>query len=104
MINSGKFSKYKKEAQTILTVQLRENTDTLLDISRHNFPLKLSFEFQLPVKITVFLQDKRRDATNIQKSLFDCMKGIVIDDDKYLLPRFEKIQIDAENPHVIVEI
>lgn len=46
---------------------------------------------------------RKRDAGNIEKVLSDSLKGILFDDDRYLLPRAMDYSIDKQNPRVEVE-
>lgn len=59
-----------------------------------------SFENQLTIKCIVYLPDKRRDGSNIEKVLKDTLKGVVYDDDKWVLIHIVKIEIDKNNPRV----
>lgn len=104
LINSRAFREYKEMAQLELWSQRNDQIKNSPDLNYTDFPLKLSFEMQYPVKITVFAKDKRRDMTNIQKCLFDCMTGIIFNDDRWVLPRYERIVIDKNDPRVIIEI
>jgi len=61
-----------------------------------------TFENQLIIEITVFLSDKRRDGHGCLKPLMDVLQGVVYDSDKWVVPSFNKFNIDKDNPRVII--
>lgn len=64
-----------------------------------------TFEKQLPFRIKVFLPNKRTDGANYTKGAEDVLtKAGVWRDDKYCLPSLDRIEIDAKNPRIEVEI
>lgn len=93
MIMGNEYRKWKVSAQQliIMTKQTKEL-------------IKPSYEDQRVVKIKCYLPDRRRDASNFCKCVLDALTGMVFDDDKWLLPQFEKTVIDHDNPRIEVEI
>jgi len=88
-ILSSKYRKYKEYAKQLLLA------DSFIEL-----PIDLSFEQQLRAEITVFLPDKRRDAHGCLKPLLDVLEGFVYVNDKWVVPQFQKFQIDENNPRV----
>lgn len=57
------------------------------------------------VDLWFYLPDKRvRDTHNVPKLLLDALKGIVAEDDYYILLRIQDFEIDREKPRIEVEI
>jgi len=67
-------------------------------------PVAPIFESQLPIKITFFLKDKRRDAADMIKTLLDVCTGILWDDDKWICVQMvHPLLIDKKSPRVELE-
>jgi len=94
MIASKKYREWRDNARQILMVMYGYNGFQKIR--------KSTFEEQMIIDITVYLPDKRRDGANVLDALLDCMSGFVYTDDKYIVPRFNRYQIDAEHPRVEV--
>lgn len=47
---------------------------------------------------------RRRDAGNVEKVLTDSLKGILFDDDQYVLPQAMDYQVDRDKPRVEIEL
>ncbi|MCL6455071.1 MAG: RusA family crossover junction endodeoxyribonuclease [Alicyclobacillus sp.] len=47
---------------------------------------------------------RRRDAGNVEKVMTDALVGILVDDDRYVLPRAMDYAVDQHNPRVEVEL
>lgn len=57
------------------------------------------------VDIVVYMPDRRiRDSHNMLKLLLDTMQGLVFDNDYYILPRIQSVELDVTNPRVEVFI
>lgn len=63
-------------------------------------PLIPRFDDQFVLEYIVYLKDKKRDGSNIEKTLKDTLTGVVYSDDKWVCIRLMKIEIDKENPRV----
>lgn len=51
-----------------------------------------------------FLPRKNADSHNYKKLLFDALQhGGVVTDDRYILDRTQKVEIDTKNPRVIIK-
>jgi len=67
--------------------------------------LEPTFEKQLTYYVQIFLANKRSDAANYTKGIQDVLTNAgVWKDDKWCLPRFEEVQLDAKNARIEVEI
>ncbi|GEO26249.1 hypothetical protein AAC03nite_20340 [Alicyclobacillus acidoterrestris] len=47
---------------------------------------------------------RKRDVDNLLKFLEDSLVGILVDDDRYLLPRAMDYEVDKQNPRLEIEI
>jgi Holliday junction resolvase RusA-like endonuclease len=90
---STKYREYKKHAQWILLKLKAQDNIVMLDPT---------FENQLILEISVYLPDKRRDAHGCLKPLLDVMQGVIYKCDKWVVPRFNKFEIDPAHPRVEV--
>ena len=60
-----------------------------------------TFENQMKIGLVFHLKDKRRDATDMLKSLMDSLTGILFTDDKWVVPQIHfPYLIDKANPRV----
>lgn len=98
LILSTEYRKYREEAKQSLMIQLQK------DENRHLFPMEITYEDQRKMVFMFYMKDKRRDASDCLKSLLDVMSGIIYFDDKWILPTFQSISIDKENPRVEIII
>lgn len=67
--------------------------------------------YRIPPKTKVYVDmwyyfpDKRiRDTHNVPKLLLDALKGVVVTDDYYALPRIQDFEIDRDKPRIEIEI
>lgn len=68
-------------------------------------PFAPTFKNQMHYLVKVVLPDKRTDGANQDKGLRDVLtKAGVWTDDKWMLPVFDKIEIDKLNPRIEVTI
>lgn len=65
---------------------------------------KPTFENQMVIVIDVFLPNLKRDGHGILKCLMDCMEGTVYDNDKWVIPMFNKFKLDKKNPRVEISL
>ena len=93
-ILSNKYRNYKKEAQMEIMRQI--------DFSELSMPIySPTFENQLPIYISFYLKDKRRDATDMLKCLLDTLGGLLYNSDKWVVPKFiHPYRIDKLNPRL----
>lgn len=57
------------------------------------------------VDMWYYFPDKRtRDTSNVPKLLFDALKGVVVEDDYYILGRVQDFEIDKDNPRIEIEV
>jgi len=84
--------------------QYKQVAGLLLKSLWRSEPIKTSYENQLAIEYDVYLPDKRRDGSNIEKILKDTLSKIVYDDDKWVCMRLMKIYIDKNNPRVELTI
>ena len=60
---------------------------------------------KLYLRYYIYWPDRRkRDAGNVEKVLSDSLKGILFDDDQYVLPQAMDFSVDRGNPRVEVEL
>lgn len=95
LIDSTIYRKYMKYAREEVFVQAKQQNWDMLNPT---------YENQLTVYITVYLPDKRRDATNCLKPLLDVLTQIIYLDDRWILPQFNTIIIDKNRPRIEVII
>ena len=63
-----------------------------------------TYENQLHIHFKVFLKDKHRDGSNIEKVLKDSLTGAIYDDDKWVCMHCDGIVIDPKLPRVELTI
>lgn len=67
--------------------------------------------YRIPAKTKVYIDlwfffpDKRvRDTHNVPKLLLDALKGVVAEDDYYILLRIQDFEIDSKDPRIEIEV
>jgi len=95
LIDSPEYRAWKEECQWKLKSQIPKGFSML----------EPTFEKQLTYYVQIFLANKRSDAANYTKGIQDVLTNAgVWKDDKWCLPRFEEVQLDAKNARIEVEI
>lgn len=57
------------------------------------------------IKLWFYFPDKRiRDTHNVPKLLLDALKGVVAEDDYYILLRIQDFEIDPKDPRIEIEV
>lgn len=95
LISSAEYRKWKKECVALIARQLPKRFK----------PLDPSYTDQLFYSVECHLPDKRTDAANYDKVLRDVLTEAGIwTDDKWCLPRYERVTVDKDDPHLVVTI
>lgn len=67
--------------------------------------LRQEYAVWMYVDIVVYMPDRRiRDSHNMLKLLLDTMQGIVFDNDYFVMPRIQSVELDDKDPRVEVFI
>lgn len=94
-ILGSKYRDYKKHAQwELFKIKAQQNIEMKTP----------TLENQLKINIKCYMPNLRRDHHGILKPLLDVMEGIIYHNDKFVVPIFDTMKLDRDNPRVEIEI
>lgn len=99
----------KRNGTKVLTTRAQHyvrDSRALINLAvEEQFWLMQEYAVWLYVDIVVYMPDRRiRDSHNMLKLLLDTMQGIVFDNDYFVMPRIQSVELDNDNPRVEVYI
>lgn len=99
----------KRNGSKVLTSAAQNyvrNSRALINLAvEEQFWLKQEYAVWLYIDIVVYMPDRRiRDSHNMLKLLLDTMQGTVFDNDYFVMPRIQSVELDDANPRVEVFI